>query len=200
MAQITRPNILSVLAAVVCAFFMVQGCVHKYDFYLEQPKDTTIVIEGMITNENKRQTIYISTVSSYQDDRRVPVSGAIVAVTASNDSSYYYFEDTLNLGTYVSEYPFIGITGNVYYLNVKVNGSTYTAESNMPPVTPPEEITFSTSESGLMSIQHVAESFVTQNPAMYTIDLDWSDVEGYRKADPKSITLHKLAITICMTN
>ncbi|MBR4214734.1 MAG: DUF4249 family protein [Bacteroidales bacterium] len=185
MAQINRPKILSVLAAMVCAFFISQGCVHKYDFYLEQPKDTTIVIEGMITNENKRQTIYISTVSSYQDDRRVPVSGAAVAVTASNDSSYYYFEDTLNLGTYISEYPFIGITGNIYYLNVKVNGRTYTAESNMMPVTPPEKISFTKSESGMMSINHVAESFVATNPAMYTIDLDWSDVEGYRKADPK---------------
>ena len=185
MAQINRPIILSFFAAVVCAFFMFQSCVHKYDFYLEQPKDTTIVIEGMITNENKRQTILISTVSSYQDGSRVPVSGAFVAVTASNDSSYYYLEDTLNRGTYISEYPFIGITGNVYYLNVKVNGTTYTAESNMPPVTPPEKITFSTSETGLMSIKHVAESFVTDNPAMYTIDLDWSDVDGYRKADPK---------------
>ena len=134
MAQITRPNILLVLSAVVCAFFMVQGCVHKYDFYLEQPKDTTIVIEGMITNENKRQIIYVSQVSNYQNNKRLPVSGAKVAVTASNDSSYYYLEDTLNLGMYVSEYPFIGIAGNVYYLNIKYNSVTYTAESTMMPV------------------------------------------------------------------
>lgn len=185
MAQITRLKILSILAAVVCAFFMVQGCVHKYDFYLEQPKDTTIVIEGMITNENKRQIIYVSQVSNYQNNKRLPVSGAKVAVTASNDSSYYYLEDTSNLGMYVSEYPFIGIAGNVYYLNVKYNSVTYTAESTMMPVTPPEKITFSKGEDGMMSIQHVAESFVADNPAMYTVDLDWSGIEGYNTQDPK---------------
>ena len=185
MAQKTIPHTLLYIAVVFCAFLFFVDCEHKYDFYLEKPKDTTIVIEGMITNENKRQTIYISTVSSYQDDKRMPVSGALVAVTASNDSSYYYLEDTLNRGTYISEYPFIGIAGNIYYLNIKVNGSTYTAESSMLPVTPPEKITFSKSETGMMSIKHVAESFVADNPAMYTVDLDWSGVEGYKEMNPK---------------
>ena len=131
MAQKTIPHTLLYIAVVFCAFLFFVDCEHKYDFYLEKPKDTTIVIEGMITNENKRQTIYISIVSSYQNSTRMPISGAAVAVTASNDSSYYYIEDTLNLGTYVSEYPFVGVAGNIYYLNVKVNGTTYTAESNM---------------------------------------------------------------------
>ncbi|MBO4244190.1 MAG: DUF4249 family protein [Bacteroidales bacterium] len=186
MAQITPSKLISLSSAVVCAFFVCQSCVHKYEFHLEQPKDTTVVIEGMITNENKRQIVYVSQVSRYDNNRRAPVSGAMVAVTASNDSTYYYFEDTLNLGTYVSEYPFIGVAGNIYYLNVKVNGSTYTAESNMLPVTPPEKIKFTRNESGMLSIVHVAESFVADNPAMYTVDLDWSGVDGYKEYDHKN--------------
>lgn len=185
MAQKTTPHTLLFIAVVFCAFLFLVNCEHKYDFYLEKSKDTTIVIEGMITNENKRQTIYISIVSSYQNSTRMPISGAAVAVTASNDSSYYYIEDTLNLGTYVSEYPFVGVAGNIYYLNVKVNGTTYTAESNMLPVSPPEKITFVRNVTGMMSIKHVAESFVADNPAMYRLDLDWSGVEGYKEYDPK---------------
>ncbi len=186
MAQKTIPHTLPIIAVVFCAFLFFVDCEHKYNFYLEKSKDTTIVIEGMITNENKRQTIYISTVSSYQDDKRMPISGASVAVTASNDSSYYFLEDPLNHGTYISEYPFIGIAGNIYYLNVKVNGSTYTAESAMLPVTPPEKITFYKNDNGMMGIKHVAESFVANNAAMYTVDLDWSGVDGYENADPKT--------------
>ncbi|MBP5502350.1 MAG: DUF4249 family protein [Bacteroidales bacterium] len=186
MAQKTRPHtLLYYIAAVFCAFLFFTDCVHKYDFYLDHPKDTTIVIEGMITNENKRQTISVSQMAGYADNHRQPISKAMVAVTASNDSTYYYFEDTLNLGTYVSEYPFVGVSGNIYYLNVKVNGTTYTAESNMLPVSPPEKITFVRNVTGMMSIKHVAESFVADNPAMYRLDLDWSGVEGYKEYDPK---------------
>ena len=185
MAQKNRWYLIKLFGAVFCAFLMFGGCVHKYDFYLDQPKDTTIVIEGMITNENKRQTIYVSQVSNYKNNAREPVSGAMVAVTASNDSSYYYFEDTLSRGMYVSEYPFVGIAGNIYYLNVKVNSATYTAESTMLPVTPPEKLSFVRKPNGMMNIAHVAESFVADNPAMYTLDLDWSGVEGYTQIDPK---------------
>lgn len=184
MAQNKVAIYYKVFAALFCAIFL-SSCVHKYDYYLEQPKDTTIVIEGLITNENKRHTVYISKLSSYQDNTRVPISGAFVAVNASNDSTYYYEEDTLNRGTYVSKTQFIGITGNVYYLNVKLGHNTYIAESHMLPVTPPEKISFSKNEDGMMSINHVAESFVADNPAMYTVDLDWSHVDGYKDSDPK---------------
>ena len=184
MAQKTAAHILVIIATVFCAFFM-QSCVHKYDFYLDANKDTIFVIEGMITNEGKRQVVYISSIAGYHIAQRVPVSGAKVAVNATNGNSYYYEEDTLNRGTYVSNEQFVGIAGNIYYLNVKIGTKSYTAESAMLPVTPPEKISFSKREDGMMSINHVAESFVASNPAMYTIDLDWSNVEGYTNQDPK---------------
>ncbi|MCQ2975392.1 MAG: DUF4249 domain-containing protein [Bacteroidales bacterium] len=173
--------ILTILMFYLC------GCVHKYDFYMDKSEDTTIVVEGLITNENSQHFIKISHMTGLTQETPQPISKAFVAVT-TQDSTFYFEEDTLNPGTYLSKHKFVGVAGSVYYLHIEINKTVYSAESTMLPVTPPEKITFLTNESGEYYISHVAESFVKENPAMYILDLNWQKVSGYENLPEKDVT------------
>lgn len=172
------------------------ACEHPYSFDYYKTNDTIIVVEGMITNENKNHYIYLSHLSGYNDTLTRPITHAFIAVT-SNDSTFYYKEDSLNPGQYYSQNPFVGVTGNTYNLHVEVGKKIYTAHCNMLPVTPPDSITFTHHKNGLLSINYVAQSLVTSNPAMYQLQLNWNDVEGYKNLpyNQASATMYYYSLT-----
>ncbi|MCQ2251950.1 MAG: DUF4249 family protein [Bacteroidales bacterium] len=149
------------------------SCVHEFPYLEKNVDGNTIVVEGFITNEYINHTIKISRLSHYSDTVRNAVSKAYVAVT-SNDSTYYFRE--VSDGIYESSNKFVGIVGNVYYLHIELGDSiVLSAQSSMMPVTPPDKITYKHLANGMLSIQHIAESFVPENPAKYIINLRWKD-------------------------
>mgnify|MGYP002623747896 FL=1 len=172
------------------------ACEHPYNFDFFKQNDTILVVEGMITNENKKHYIYLSRLSGYNDTLNRPVSRAFIAVT-SNDSTFYYHEDSTNHGQYYSRKPFVGVTGNTYNLHIEIGKKKYSAHCNMLPVTPPDTITFFHHDNGTLSIDHVAPSLVTSNPAMYQLQLDWSNVEGFEQLphNETSATMYFYSLT-----
>ncbi|MBR4267584.1 MAG: DUF4249 family protein [Bacteroidales bacterium] len=157
---------------ILIIFILASSCVREIKFELDEVKKNTIVIEGAITNEYQKQTIYISTLSDWYDTTRTPIKYAKVGVTSSNDSTYFYQETSP--GVYTSEKPFVGITNSKYYLHIEVNDTIIVnAETSMPPVTPPDKITWKKLNNGKYILDHVAEPLVENNPAKYELFLSW---------------------------
>jgi Domain of unknown function (DUF4249) len=96
-----------------------------------------LVVEGMLTNEIKYQSIFLSLTSDYfNTDLPIKVSGAEVSVREGGHV-HNFFESTYDKGVYLSEYPFSAKPLQTYELMIDlsepVNGTdTYSAISTMP--------------------------------------------------------------------
>ncbi|MBO7438327.1 MAG: DUF4249 family protein, partial [Bacteroidales bacterium] len=178
---------------IVCAAIMMfaASCVHEFPFQQGDVDNDVVVVEGYITNELQRHTIKISRLNSYNDTIVNNVSGAFVAVT-SGSSTYFYHER--EDGVYESDESFVGVAGNVYFLHVEIDSgeTVLSAESTMLPVTPPDKITFSNTADNNLVISHIAESFVSDNPAKYVLQLSWLDP---KTALPKNAEIYYYSLT-----
>lgn len=95
-----------------------------------------LVIEGSINWEKgslgNNQTIKLSKTSSYYQEERDNVIGAIVKVSNKTNGEVFVFENQ-NDGTYTID-SFNPIVNNIYILEVEVNGEVYKAEETLMPV------------------------------------------------------------------
>lgn len=171
---------LTSITTVILLMATAISCVHEFPLKEDIVDNSTVVVEGYITNELTRHTIKISRLNSYYDTTANYVSNAFVTVT-SGDSTYYYHEKSD--GVYESENSFVGVVGNVYYLHIEIDDGRVilSAESTMLPVTPPDKITYSTATDNNLTISHIAESFVSDNPAKYVLQLSWLDSKTSRQ-------------------
>ena len=180
--------------AIIIALIIVMSassCVHEFPFEQGEVDTNTVIVEGYITNELKRHTIKISRLNSYYDTTVNSVTGAFVAVT-SGDNSYRYHH--IGDGVYESIESFVGIVGNVYYLHVELDGGrvVLAAESTMQPVTPPDKITYNNFGNNKLTINHIAEGFVPENPAKYVLQLSWQDPETSK---PNNAVIYYYSLT-----
>ena len=182
--------LLSIALAVI-NMMLATSCVHEFPFQQGDVDSSTVVVEGYITNELQRHTIKISRLNSYYDTTVNSVTGAFVAVT-SGDNRYLYHD--IGDGIYESEESFVGIVGNVYYLHIEIDSGRVVlgAESTMLPVTPPDEITFNKISGNTLSISHIAESFVPDNPAKYVLLLSWLDP---KTSQPQNANIYYYSLT-----
>lgn len=171
-----RPIITTITIAIACG----TSCVNEFPFSTDVPQANTVVVEGEITNEYKNHKIYVSRLSRYQDTSRNALRGAKVAVS-SGDSTFFYSET--ESGVYTSDNKFIGISNQVYYLHIEINDTIIiSAETTMKPCTPSDPITFKKHDNGKLSIKHVAEPYVPENPAKYIIRINWQENKKQKNA------------------
>ncbi len=166
------------------------SCVHEFPFNQGDVDSGTVVVEGYITNEYKRHTVRLSRLNSYSDTIINAIKGAFVVVTSGTNTYFYRETDD---GLYESDEYFVGVADNVYYLHIELADSVVlSAESTMLPVTPPDKITFNRRPDGNLSISHIAESFVSDNPAKYHLQLSWEDRESHT---PQSANIYYYSLT-----
>lgn len=170
---------------------MATSCVHEFPLKEDVVDINTIVVEGYITNELKRHTIKISQLNSYYDTTVNGVTDAFVVVTSGSNT--YFFHDNGD-GTYESEDYFVGVVGNLYYLHIELDSgkTVFSAESTMLPVTPPDKITFANAADNNLVISHIAESFVSDNPAKYVLQLSWTDP---KTSTPQNAEIYYYSLT-----
>lgn len=162
------------------------SCEKESTWPLQSGTADYIVVDGTITNENKIQVIRLSRPVSLPNDLPLPVSGANLIVSSS-DQVVAFSEDPLDPGTYVSDEIFAGKTGREYSLFISLNGHVITAKASM--VTGNEFIFLRYARQNstkLFRIIWVANPFNAKRPAMYEILLDWSSVPGYENANPET--------------
>jgi hypothetical protein len=179
------------IALVLIIAMSASSCVHEFPFQQGDVDSNTVIVEGYITNELKRHTIKISRLNSYYDTTVNEVTSAFVSVS-SGDNTYFYHNN--GDGTYESDESFVGIVGNVYYLHIELDSGrvVLAAESTMQPVTPPDKITYKNAGNNNLTISHIAEGFVPENPAKYVLQLSWMDSETAR---PKNAVIYYYSLT-----
>ncbi len=159
--------------------FLFVSCEEKYEF-VPDSSESFIVIEGIITNEYKRQELKIT--YSAKDVNTEPEGIADAKVYVSDGQTAYDFSPvTDTAGLYRSDTPFAATIDKTYSLWVEKDGKILTARDQPIPVNIPDSIKWTfVPEKNLYRISYVADVFDPFESAMYIIDLDWSQVGGYQ--------------------
>ena len=161
------------------------SCEKKIEWKLQSQDNDVIYVDGIITNENKIQTIKLSRFMSDPNEEPEPVFGAVVLVMVG-DSVFEFKENVSSSGIYQTEKPLAGITDIPYNLRIIYNGNDFTAHNFMNP-----ELEFNPLHYQKINLTNkyritwVALAVNPNKPAMYEILLDWSHIPPYNNHDPE---------------
>ncbi len=126
-------NTINILIVAFIAIFAFSACEKTVELDPKQT-DALIVIEGLVTNELKRHEIKISQTVPFNVDGVTPrVSNASVQVSDNEGNTWNYSET--DKGLYVSDTPFSGKVGNVYSMEIEVDGQSFSASEEMMELT-----------------------------------------------------------------
>lgn len=162
---------------------LIYACEKKVDWPLKGPQKDLIVVDGIIVDEQKVQTIKIRHSVNKLNEIPVPVTGAVVNIS-DEDSTYILSEYPANSGNYNTNKYFIAKVGKHYSLLIYYNNKVYSAKTYMVPGYQFRQLEY-TKDAGddNYHISSVAYPYNTVKPAMWEILLDWSHVPGYNIAD-----------------
>jgi hypothetical protein len=166
---------------------MLVSCEKPADWNLKKANNDFVVVDGIITNELKVQTVTITKPVTSLNGKPEPVSGATVLVS-SNLLTHTFHEDLSNPGTYLSDKKFTGIRNQTYSLLITSENRTYSSKALLAP----EVAVFNFINYQLIEndnkYRFVSSPF-PYNPslsAMYEVQLDWSAAPGYENENPDS--------------
>lgn len=135
------------LALFILSTLAFQACEDVIDVTLDQG-ETLLVVEGMITNENKTQKIKLSSTAPYFENKKTPsISGALVVIKEYNETGALTLVDTLEENTivpgeYLCKKISSGQIGYTYELNVAALGENYVSRSTMQRIPPIDSLVF----------------------------------------------------------
>ncbi len=156
-------------------FLIVSACEKPIDWDSNYDVPETIVVEAILTNENKIQEINLSLPFADQNGIPMPVTGAQVRVS-NGTVTMPFLEDIDNPGTYLSQLPFACAIQTNYYLEINYNSEIYSAESYTVPVSYSGAIHYEPAASypGNYQINWTVPTYSQTEQAMFKIDIDWT--------------------------
>ena len=160
--------------------FALVSCEKKINWDISQTEINTIVVDALLTNENKFQEIRLSLPRNDINDTSAMATGAIVSM---NDGTNFmnFIESPVLPGIYLSEDKVAATIDKNYYLTVQYNSETYEAETYLVPVHTSNRLSYAPVEDSdtLYEIKWIAPEYSTYEQAMYEVIIDWSHlVEG----------------------
>ncbi len=116
--------------AIISLAILVCSCQKVINIDLKN-NEPTLVIEGVVTDDNSiPQTVKITKSVNFSEDNSFPaVTGA--AVTISDNAGNNATLNETSPGIYQTT-SIAGVSGRTYYLNVSIDGKTYSSTSSMP--------------------------------------------------------------------
>jgi uncharacterized protein DUF4249 len=117
------------LATLFIVSMLLTSCEKVIDLKLDNV-EKKYVIEAMITDEPGHSRVILSRTKDFNEDNSIDyVSGAVVTITEQNGATTVFPQTAP--GTYeLADY--VGTPGRNYFLNVTINGQTFSAGSAMP--------------------------------------------------------------------
>ena len=159
------------------------ACDKQVDWPVKQQGAGLIVVDAILTDEHKKQSISITYPVSQLNQKPLPVSGAIVNVS-NEDSTWQFTENPEMPGNYNSPTGFIAVIGKNHTLFISHANKIYSAKSSIVEGTTFKELQYlKNSGNNLYHIDWVASAFSAEKAAMWEILLDWSKVHGYEQTD-----------------
>jgi len=167
--------------------FFLSSCEKAFDWKYQNENSKILVVEGIITNENKIQTVNLSWVRANPNDPDIPITNATVNVKMAG-VTYPFKHDSLNPGNYKSQQTFIGVVDATVSIEIIVDGATYTGFDKMIPVTASQRIKFKqvSATDTLYEVTAVASTLSSTEQAMWEINIDWSSLPAYQNKPPDS--------------
>jgi len=159
-------------------FVSLSACQEKIEWELEMENELRLVVDAKLTNEKKAHEVKLSLpVYEINGDPRA-VSGAEVALFDGSDTIFLN-EDPHREGVYLTDPDVQGVVNKNYVLGIKVNDFVCWAAARMTGVTP-------ITSPGYYKVSNDPELYElyfggSDLPSMIKLELDWSDVEGYRE-------------------
>ena len=145
------------------------GCEEKVDLPLSPENTDLLVVEGVITNENKNHLVTLTHPYPKQNGEGQPVSGALVIVF-EDSTAHVLTEIPSGSGKYYTP-PLRALVGKLYTLFIQHNGRRYFAQDSPVPVQPLQDLNYRENENGYVLTLH--PSGVNPNYVEHTID--WKD-------------------------
>lgn len=196
-------NICILISIIISA----SSCIQELAWNEEELDSTILVVEGLVTSENKQHFVKLSR------NRGVVVSGEPAKVSGAqitiSDNIQSYSLTEIEPGLYLTDSTFAGQVGTTYHLKIEVNGKVYEASDTMIEATLPKPTQIRESEfakgfywveypgnfgaeaPAKLSIQIIApEDWLDNFPEEYELTKTWEDrLNGYEGSD-SSYYLH----------
>lgn len=150
------------------------SCEEQLSWGLKNESSDLIVVEGVLTNENKQHLIKITRPHAELNQASEPVSGALVKIL-SGRGNVDAQEIPLGSGLYYTD-SIIAITSFQYTLRIEYAGQTYTATAYQPAGEPLEPLQYSKTSNNYYKLEFTGSTSAIANYVEYY--LDWEDVEG----------------------
>ena len=161
------------------------SCEEQSDWDLQPASGDFIIVDGIITNELKTQSIILSKPVAELNARPAFVSGATILVS-TNQVNYTFHEDTAQPGRYVSDKVFAGLRNRTYSLVINYGTKVYTSKAVLDPPAEFVFLKYRQTEGNNYVLTAVSNPYNPKRPAMYEILLDWSAVPGFEQQNPDS--------------
>lgn len=116
------------------ALLLITACEEHSNVKLSSPDSNLIAVEGIITNEKTNHRIRITQPYKIQNQKPVPVTGAIVQLT-DETIVLELTETPAGSGDYYTP-ELIAVTGKVYTLSIQYQGKEYIAQDSAEPLEP----------------------------------------------------------------
>lgn len=133
-------------ALLALSALLVTACDEEYKMDDLQTQ-STVVIEGLVTNLPGRQFVKISRSGDfYATGKTERITNATVQITDNAGNTYIYAHNPNghadSVGYYKPVVPYVGQVGRTYNLTVVADGATYTASDEMFHINPIDELEF----------------------------------------------------------
>jgi hypothetical protein len=183
------------LLYIVLLIFL-SACEKTVKWPLQDQGSGLIVVDGIITNEHKMQTVTLTYPVTELNAKPNPVTGANILIS-DEDSVFHFTEQPDRSGIYKSVNPFIAREGYHYSLHIFYKEQVILAKAAMTSALPFNFLVYTSDDgSGMYHISWVASSFSTQPPAMWEVLLDWSKAKGYENTDSSACRARLLFYTL----
>jgi len=154
------------------------ACEEPVEWQLQASGNRYLIVESVITNENKQQEVLLHFSAEMLNEKPEPVSGAVVKV--SDGTQVFTFSESPDAaGRYVSDESFIAVVNRIYYLQIEYSGATYSARSSMVPVADFQPVSYIKITEDTCRIDNIPPAFSPVENAMHEILIDWSHLPDY---------------------
>jgi hypothetical protein len=180
----------------IALLLILSACVKEADWSVPEDGNNYIVVDGIITSEAKTQSLYIHNNKTGLNDVTIPISGAVVIIS-NEDATYQLYEDAEEAGKYITDSIVAAQLDKSYSLLILYQENIFSAQAYMVTGKTFPELSYKKNEDDeLYSIDYVASSFETEDPAMWEILVDWSLVPGYENGNPDDCMKKMLFYTL----
>jgi hypothetical protein len=161
---------------IILGFIFLASCEQVIEWQPQFTTEEKLVVEAIITDENKKQEIHLSTLLDSLNGIPSGVSDAFVMVENATES-HLFWEDAEEKGKYLSQNAFKVYPGSIYKLTIDWKENKYEAWTTASDVLPMRNFSFPAyGETDSVYIAGIGVEYNDSEEAMYEFLIDWRHI------------------------